>query len=84
MTSGGILRKLKSAFENLSDLNDEEEAGPPRGVPMASPRSLKSPDLLRLPFEGTIAGFLTYHRFKFVEEEPSFSVNLEKEKKEPS
>ena len=51
---------------------------------MASPRSLKSPDLLRLPFEGTIAGFLTCHRFKFVEEEPSFSVKLEKEEKELS
>ena len=51
---------------------------------MASPRSLKSPDLLRLPFTGTMTGFTTFHRSKIVEAESSFSVKLEKEEKKLS
>ena len=84
MTSDTILSKLKSAFEELGDSKDGEEAGPPRGVPMASPRSLKSKDLFRLPFEGTMSGFISFHGSKSAEVEASLTVKQEEEEKEPS
>ena len=84
MTSDIILSKLDSAIKELGDSKDGEEAGPPRGVPMASPRSLKSKDLFRLPFEGTMSGFISFHGSKSAEVGASLSVNQGEEEKEPS